>query len=125
MKNFDTTGTKYDDAIIEYLDINKDNQFNLETTAIAASRVFSVPQNSESLELAKNNPAILKMWDIFQKNNEIQNATIGQIIEEQKASHSFLQLINKREMLQAAAIITIKNQLNTLNIENQEIYEII
>jgi len=125
MENFDTTGTQYTDAIIEYLDVNKDNQFALETTAIAASRVFSVPQNSDSLEMAKNNPAILKMWDISQKNNEIQKATIDQIIEVQQASHAFLQLINKREMLQAAAIITVKNQLNTLNIENQEIYNTI
>ena len=125
MENFDMPDTKYDDVITEYLDANKENQFNLETASIAASRVFAVPQNSESLEMAKNNPAILKMWNIFQKNNEIQKATIDQIIEVQKASYTFLQLINKRGMLQAAAIITIKNQLNTLNIENQEIYNTI
>ncbi|KFO66913.1 hypothetical protein ER57_14125 [Smithella sp. SCADC] len=75
--------------------------------------------------MAKNNPAIVKMWNIFQKSNELQKATIDQIIEVQKASHSFIQLINKREMLQAAAIITVKNQLNTLNIENKHIYETI
>jgi len=125
MEKFDTTNTKYDGVVNEYLDANKDNQFNLETTAIAASRVFSIPQKEESLQLAKNNPAIVKMWNIFQKNNELQKATIDQIIEVQKASHSFIQLINKREMLQAAAIITVKNQLNTLNIENQQIYETI
>jgi len=125
MEKFDTTDTKYDGVVNEYLDANKDNQFNLETSAIAASRVFSIPQKEESLSLAKNNPAIVKMWNIFQKNNELQKATIDQIIEVQKASHSFIQLINKREMLQAAAIITVKNQLNTLNIENQQIYETI
>jgi len=125
MENFDTTSTQYDGAINEYLDANKDNQFNLETTAIAASRVFAIPQNSEALALAKKNPSIIKMWKLFQKNNELQKANIDQIIEVQKASHAFIQLINKRDMLQAAAIITVKNQLNTLNIENQEIYNTI
>jgi len=125
MENFDTTSTQYDGAINEYLDINKNNQFNLETTAIAASRVFAIPQNSEALALAKKNPSIIKMWELFQKNDELQKANIDQIIEVQKASHAFIQLINKRDMLQAAAIITVKNQLNTLNIENQEIYNTI
>ncbi len=125
MENFDATSTQYDGVINEYLDTNKDNQFNLETTAIAASRVFAIPQNSEALSLARNNPSIIKMWDLFQKNNELQKATIDQIIEVQKASHAFIQLINKRDMLQAAAIITVKNQLNTLNIENRQIYDTI
>lgn len=125
MEKFDTTDKQYEGVINEYLDANKDNQFNLETTAIAASRVFAIPQNTDSIESAKKNPAIVKMWDIFQKSNELQKATIDQIIEVQKASHSFIQLINKREMLQAAAIITVKNQLNTLSIENQQIYETI
>lgn len=125
MENLDTNSTQYDGAINKYLDANKDNQFNLETTAIAASRVFSIPQNTDALESAKKNPAIIKMWDMFQKGNELQKATIDQIIEVQKASHSFIQLINKREMLQAAAIITVKNQLNTLSIENQQVYETI
>ncbi len=125
MENFDTTSNQYDGAINEYLDSNKDNQFNLETTAIAASRVFAISQSPEALVLAKKNPSIIKMWDLFQKNNELQKANIDQIIEVQKASHAFIQLINKRDMLQAAAIITVKNQLNTLNIENQEIYNTI
>jgi len=125
MENLENAGGQYDGAINQYLDANKDNQFNLETTAIAASRVFAIPQNDDALALAKNNPAIAKMWGIFQKSNELQKATIDQIIEVQKASHAFIQIINKREMLQAAAIITVKNQLNTLNIENKEIYETI
>ncbi|MDI9570077.1 MAG: hypothetical protein QM278_04980 [Pseudomonadota bacterium] len=125
MENFDTTDGRFDGVINDYLDANEDNQFNLETTAIAASRVFSIPQNSDALALAQNNPALVKMWNIFQKNNELQKATIDQIIEVQKASHAFIQIINKREMLQAAAIITVKNQLNTLSIENQQIYETI
>lgn len=125
MENFDATTTQYDDTINQYIDANKDNQFNLETTAIAASRVFAIPQNTEAIVMAKKNPSIIKMWDVFQKNNDLQKATIDQIIEVQKASHAFIQLINKREMLQAAAIITVKNQLNTLNIENQQIYDTI
>lgn len=125
MEYLENAGGRYDDVINEYLDTNKDNQFNLETTAIAASRVFAIPQNGDALALVKNNTAIAKMWDIFQKSNELQKATIDQIIEVQKASHAFIQIINKREMLQAAAIITVKNQLNTLNIENKEIYETI
>ena len=125
MENLDTNSTQYDGAINQYLDANKDNQFNLETSAIAASRVFSIPQNTDALVSAKKNPAFVKIWDVFQKGNELQKATIDQIIEVQKASYSFIQLINKRDMLQAAAIITVKNQLNTLNIENQQIYETI
>jgi hypothetical protein len=125
MENFDTTDGRYDGVINDYLEANKDDQFNLETTAIAASRVFAVPQDSNALAMAQKNPALVKMWSVFQQSNELQKATIDQIIEVQKASHAFIQLINKREMLQAAAIITVKNQLNTLNIENQQIYETI
>lgn len=126
MKTLDgIESTQYDGAINEYLDANQDNQFNLETTAIAASRVFSIPQKATALEMAKNNPAFIKMWDVFQKSTALQKATIDQIIEVQKASHSFIQLINKRGMLEAAAIITIKNQLISLNIENKQINETI
>lgn len=50
MENLDTNNTQYEGAINEYLDTNKDNQFKLETTAIAASRALAIPQKEESLQ---------------------------------------------------------------------------
>ena len=67
MEKFDTTGTQHDGAINQFLDTNRDDAFTLETSAIAASRVFAIPQNTESLEIARSNPSFQKMWGVFQK----------------------------------------------------------
>jgi len=120
------------DEVIEYtINETKDNPSKLMQLATDATRFLSVA--TETVEQVKDSGFFSRLRDLLpsgkrkQEINDLQssvnNLAISQqeLLEMQNLSWRMLEQLNQRNLLTADALITVKNNLNSLAVEQNEV----
>ncbi|HAC31312.1 MAG TPA: hypothetical protein DCF70_01635 [Treponema sp.] len=122
---------EYDVVIEETVEEAKDNPSRLMQLATDATRFLSVASNT--VEQVKESGFFQRLRDLLPSSkskaqmNELQsfvnNLEVSQeeIREMQKLSWRMLEQLNERNLLTADALITVKNNLNSLAVEQNEV----
>ena len=122
---------EYDVVIDETVEESKENPSRLMQIATDATRFLSVASNT--VEQVKESGFFQRLRDLLPSNknkaqmNELQTSvsnlavTQNEIREMQKLSWRMLEQLNERNLLTADALITVKNNLNSLVVEQNEV----
>ena len=122
---------EYDVVIDETVENAKGNPSRLMQIATDATRFLSVASNT--VEQVKESGFFQLLRDLLPKNkltqqmNDLQNSVNSlsvsqeEIREMQKMSWRMIEQLNERNLLTADALITVKNNLNTLAVEQNEV----
>lgn len=122
---------EFDSSINQALDESKNNSSRLMQLATDATRFLSVA--SETVSQVKETGFFQRIKDLLPSKkhqeeisamqNNVQNLAIAQqdIVEMQKMSWRLLEQLNERNLLTADALITVKNNLNSLSVEQNEV----
>ena len=122
---------EYDGVITQTIENAQGNGSRLMQIATDATRFLSVASNT--VEQVKESGFFQRLRDLLPTNkrtqqvNDLQNSvnslSISQeeIREMQKMSWRMIEQLNERNLLTADALITVKNNLNTLAVEQNEV----
>lgn len=122
---------EYDVVIDETVENAKGNPSRLMQIATDATRFLSVASNT--VEQVKESGFFQRLRDLLPTNkrtqqmNDLQNSVNSlsvsqeEIREMQKMSWRMIEQLNERNLLTADALITVKNNLNTLAVEQNEV----
>lgn len=120
-------------AVNENLDMQENNSAKFMQLATDATRVLSIA--NENFETVKNTGFFDRILNLLprRKNQQVQVvtrtvATVPEVTKEEFEqmklySQKALEALNERNLLTADALITVKNNLNTLDVKQQEIKE--
>ena len=126
---------EYDVVIDETVENAKGNPSRLMQIATDATRFLSVASNT--VEQVKESGFFQRLRDLLPTNkrtqqvNDLQNSVNSlsvsqeEIREMQKMSWRMIEQLNERNLLTADALITVKNNLNTLDVKQNEIKDAI
>lgn len=126
---------EYDGVITQTIENAQGNGSRLMQIATDATRFLSVASNT--VEQVKESGFFQRLRDLLPTNkrtqqvNDLQNSvnslSISQeeIREMQKMSWRMIEQLNERNLLTADALITVKNNLNTLDVKQNEIKDAI
>ncbi len=121
----------YDTVIEETIDVNKKNPSRLMQIATDATRFLSVASNT--IEQVKESGFFQRLRDLLPSNRRTQqmnglqesvnslSVSQEEIKEMQKLSWRMIEQLNERNLLTADALITVKNNLNSLAVEQNEV----
>ena len=122
---------EYDVVIDETVENAKGNPSRLMQIATDATRFLSVASNT--IDQIKESGFFQRLHDLLptgkrtQQMNDLQNSVNSlsvsqeEIREMQKMSWRMIEQLNERNLLTADALITVKNNLNTLAVEQNEV----
>ena len=122
---------EYDTVIEETIDVNEKNPSRLMQIATDATRFLSVA--SDTVEQVKETGFFQRLRDLLpsskrtQQINGLQESVNSlsvsqeEIREMQNLSWRMIEQLNERNLLTADALITVKNNLNTLDVKQNEI----
>lgn len=114
--------TAIDKELKPKLDWAEQNKDLAEQLAMDATRLMSCTE--ERLDEYKDKGFFNRCWASFSgKNAQMQRANQKDLIQMQKMGFRYLQMLNERDILMAHSLITIKNNLNTLAIDELETRE--
>lgn len=126
-----TQDKEFDTAVKQQLDEAKDNSSRLLQIATDATRFLSVADNTISQvkesgffqRLRNMLPDRKNQLQVNALQNSVQSLAVSQreIAEMQKMSWQLLEQLNERNLLTADALITVKNNLNSLAVEQNEV----
>ena len=122
---------EFDESINQTLTDSQENPSRLMQLATDATRFLSVASNT--IEQVKETGFFQRLRDLLptskrtQQMNNLQNSVNSlsvsqeEIREMQKMSWRMLEQLNERNLLTADALITVKNNLNSLVVEQNEV----
>lgn len=126
-----TQDKEFDTAVKQQLDEAKDNSSRLLQIATDATRFLSVADNTISQvkesgffqRLRNMLPDGKNQLQVNALQSSVQSLAVSQreIAEMQKMSWQLLEQLNERNLLTADALITVKNNLNSLAVEQNEV----
>lgn len=98
----------------------KDRTAETEQLALDATRLLSC--TSDRLEQYESRGFFKRCWyKLSGKTGELQRANVKDLIEMQKVAWRYINLLSERDLMLAHSIVTVKNNLLTLRVEQKEI----
>ena len=100
----------------------KENQTLAEQLAMDATKLLSC--TVDRISEYENKGFFMRRWSSFSgKTSQTQRDNQNDLISMQKTAWRYLQMLNERDILMAHSLITIKNNLETLAIKEEETRE--
>ncbi|MDM8515544.1 hypothetical protein QUF76_05035 [Desulfobacterales bacterium HSG16] len=122
---FDYSSTELqtiDDSLQPKMAWAKERRAFAEQLALDSTRILACTE--DRLDEYKNQGFFKRCWSsLTGKTGEMQRANQNDLIEMQKTSWRYLELLNKRDLLLAHSVIMIKNNLMTLAVKEEETRE--
>ena len=119
---FDSTSTElkqYDEQLNPILEKAKDQSLQTQQLALDATRLFSCTE--KRLNDYSDKGFFKRCWYfLYGKTGEVQRANQSDLVEMQKIGWRYLNLLNERDLMNANSIVTVKNNLLTLAVQEEE-----